>query len=370
MAMIRIPMVDFSSEIQPIRDRLEQVMREVLVSGKYISGPNVSALEEEAAAFLGVRRAVSLNSGSDALVIGLRALGIGAGDEVITSPFSFVATAEAIRRVGAEPVFVDILPDTFNLDPMAVQEKFTSRTKGVIPVHLFGGPANMDVLMEIAGQNGASVLEDAAQAFGAKYEGRKVGAIGDAGAFSFFPTKPLGAFGDGGLLVTNDDAVADIAIRLARHGARVKGFSEEVGYNSRLDELQAALLRVKLPDVERANEARRRVAGWYFDHLGRMEPNVVVPRPEHPGHVYHQYTIRVRKGRREAVRAALTAAGIASAIYYSHLISDMPPYRRTDQVCREAELASREVLSLPIHPSLSREAVAEVCGVIKAVVGR
>lgn len=365
MIAVRIAMLDLKAELESLGDALPHAIQGVLRSGVFIDGLQVKAFEQEAAAYLGVRHAVGLNSGTDALTLGLRALGVGQGDEVITSPFSFVAAAEAIRQAGATPVFADIEPNSFNLDPGAVAERITSRTKAVVPVHLYGRPAAIEPLLELAQCHGLKLLEDAAQAFGADIEGQKAGALGDAGAFSFFPSKPLGACGDGGLLATNDDEVAEMVRTLARHGSRKKYYSELAGCNSRLDELQAAVLRVKLPYVDGWRCARRQVAAWYDGLLRRHAPDLLVPETGVPGHAYHQYTIRIANGRRDHVREALGRAGVASMVYYPTPISSMPPYRASQASVPQAERAAQEVLSLPLHARLSFDDVGEICGTIE-----
>ncbi len=253
MSDIKIPILDLKPEIDALWDEFNAAFQRVLRDGHFIMGADVLAFEREAASYLGVKHAIAMNSGTDALLIGLRALGVGPGDEVITTPFTFVATAEAATNLGATPVFVDIDPRTYNLDTALLEAAITPRTKAIIPVHLYGHAAEMDAVMAVAEKHGLKVLEDVAQAFSGEHRGRKLGAIGHAGAFSFFPSKNLGAFGDGGLLVTNDDAVAEAARMLRVHGAKRKYYNEVPGYSSRLDTLQAAMLRVKLPHVEAAS---------------------------------------------------------------------------------------------------------------------
>jgi dTDP-4-amino-4,6-dideoxygalactose transaminase len=370
MTAVRIPMLDLKAELESLGNALPRAIHEVLQGGAFVDGPHVKAFEQEAAQYLGVRFAVGVNSGTDALALGLQALGIGRGDEVITTPFTFVATAEAIHLAGAVPVFADIEPNTFNLDPAAVAAKITSRTRAILPVHLYGRPAAMTPLMELARRHSLKVLEDAAQAFGAETEGRRVGAIGDAGASSFFPTKPLGAYGDGGLLTTNDQQIAETARMLARHGSRKKYYSEIPGCNSRLDELQAAVLRVKLPFVDRWRQARSQVAVWYGDRLRKLAPEIIAPDPNLPGHAYHQYTIRIPQGRRELVRQSLGHVGIASMIYYPTPLNSMPAYRQPGVAFPHAESAAREVLSLPIHAGLSFDDIRQICDVIERSLAR
>ena len=262
-AQERVSILDLTPEIEGLWDELTAAVHRVLRSGHFIMGPEVKAFEEEVADYLGTRHAVGLNSGTDALVIGLRALGVGAGDEVILPPFTFFATAEAVSLLGATPVFVDVKLDTYNLDVARVEAAVTERTKAVIPVHLFGRPVDMAPLMALAERRGIAVLEDCAQSFGATYRGQMTGTLGHVGAFSFFPSKNLGAYGDGGLLATDDDALAEAARKLRTHGSLRKYHNEIVGYNSRLDAMQAAILRVKLPHIDAYNAGRRRVAARY-----------------------------------------------------------------------------------------------------------
>jgi len=349
---IEIPIYDPRPEIEALRPEIEAAIRRVLESGRFILGPEVEAFEEEVAEYLGVRHAVGLNSGTDALVIGLRALGVGPGDEVITTPFTFFATAEAISLVGAKPVFVDIDPRTFNIDPKLIPAALSERTRAIVPVHLYGQAADMDPILAIAKEHGLKVLEDTAQAFGGEYKGQKLGTIGDAGAFSFFPTKNLGGIGDGGLIATNDDGVAEMARMLRAHGAKKKYHNEMIGYNSRLDAIQAAILRIKLPHIDAWNEARRRLAGTY-NELFRDVAGVVTPyEAPYAKHVYHQYTVRITGGRRDDVRQKLAEAGIGTMVYYPIPVHQLPVYGYQAGSFPEAERAAQEALSLPIWPFL------------------
>lgn len=353
MLQAKIPILDLSHEIELLWEELNVAFQRVLRSGQFILGPEVEALEQEVAQYLGVKHAIGLNSGTDALFIGLRALGIGPGDEVITTPFTFFATAEAISLVGATPVFVDIDPGTFNINPDLIETAITSRTKAIVPVHLYGRPAEMAPILALAKQYGLKVLEDCAQAFGATYRGKKVGTLGQAGAFSFFPSKNFGAYGDGGLLATDDDQIAETARMLRAHGSRRKYFNEIIGYNSRLDALQAAILRVKLPYVDAWNQARREVAQRYSELLKDL-PGLVLPEVSE-GHVFHQYTVRVLKGRRDQVQKALAEEGIGTMIYYPVPVHLLPVYRPLEGMLPEAELACLEVLSFPLWPQMTPE---------------
>lgn len=297
-------------------------------------------------------------------MIALRALGIGPGDEVITTPFTFFATAEAISMVGATPVFVDIDPKTFNIDPNLIEPAINERTKAILPVHLYGQAADMDPILELARRYHLKVIEDTAQAFGGEYKGRKLGTLGDAGAFSFFPSKNLGALGDGGLIATNDDEVAEKARVLRVHGSRRKYYNEMLGYNSRLDEIQAALLRVKLRHVDRYNTRRRERAREY-DRLFTESEGIIYPYQAPYGiHVYHQYTIRITDGKREEVRSHLQHEGIATAIYYPLPLHRLPPYAARPTELAAAERAAQEVLSLPFWPDMDAEAQQHVAQIV------
>ena len=363
-----IPVLDLAPELEAIRGEVSAAAERVLRSGHFVGGPEVAGFEAEAAAYLGVEHAVALNSGTDALVIGLRCLGVEPGDEVITSPFTFFASPESIGVVGATEVFADVDPVSFNLDPHRVEEAITPRTRALMPVHLFGRPADMDAISDIALRRGLAVIEDSAQSFGARfgpesrYAGLQTGSVGHAGAFSFYPTKNLGGFGDGGLLTTNDAGVADRARRLRDHGSARRYENETLGYNSRLDALQAALLRVKLPHLDANNEARRAAAVRYGELFADVD-GVVAPEVV-SGHVFHQYTIRVLGGRRDAVQAALAAAGIGSMIYYPIPCHRLPVYAERGIVMPVAERLAAEVLSLPIWPAIEAAAQHRVRDVI------
>jgi dTDP-4-amino-4,6-dideoxygalactose transaminase len=369
VVMQNIPMLDLGTEVDAIWEPLNQAIQDVLRSGRFIMGPNVKALEEALADWLGVRHAVGVNSGTDALVIGLRALGVGPGDEVITSPFTFFATAEAISAVGATPVFADIDPDTYNLDPTVLEALITPQTRAILPVHLYGQAADMTPIMALAEQYNLFVLEDVAQAAGGTYRGQMLGSVGHAGAFSFFPSKNLGAYGDGGLIATNDDRVAEAARMLRVHGARRKYYNEVIGYNSRLDELQAAILRVKLPYLDTWNAGRRRVAGRYNTLLSNL-PGITLPQErDWARHVYHQYTIRVLPGERDLIQQRLTDARIASMIYYPVPVHKLPVYSHLNITLPQAEAAADTVLSLPVWPDMPEAAQVRIAEVLKEAAG-
>ncbi|MEX0833637.1 MAG: DegT/DnrJ/EryC1/StrS family aminotransferase [Actinomycetota bacterium] len=363
-----IPLIDVLAQYRSLQADIDEAVRETLDSGNYVLGPNVAGLEDEIAGYLGASRAVGVASGTDALHLSLVALGIGPGDEVVVPAYSFFATAEAVMNVGARPVFVDISLDSYCMDPALAEEVVTERTKAIIVVHLFGHPADMDAIGELAVRHGLKVIEDNAQALGAANGGRKTGVIGDAGCLSFFPTKNLGGFGDGGMVVTNDSSLAEEVKLLRSHGSREKHVPSKAGFNSRLDELQAAILRVKLPHVDRWNERRREIAHRYSDRLS--SPAVFVPRVA-PGvtHAYHLYVLRMRD--RDEARRKLDAVGIASAVYYPR------PLPQTD-ACREfatgdfpnAETACRESLALPMYPELDDSRVEEVLAALEGVAAK
>ncbi|MEL6470767.1 MAG: DegT/DnrJ/EryC1/StrS family aminotransferase [Cyanobacteria bacterium J06623_4] len=372
MSSIKIPILDLKPQYQSIKSDIQAAVNQVLESGQFILGPTVKQFEAEAAAYLGVKHAIGVNSGTDALVISLRSLGIGPGDEVITTCFSFFATAESISNVGAKPVFADIQADSFNLDPSLLKAAITPKTKAIMPVHLYGNPAAMAKILDIAAEHGLKVIEDCAQSFGAVYKGdcvgceqacrdstrnrllgSRAGAMGDVAAFSFFPTKNLGAYGDGGLITTNDDQIAEFAMMLRGHGAKQRYHNEMLGYNSRLDALQAAILRVKLPYIDRWNQQRRQVAETYSRLLNGVE-GVITPQLS-DGHVFHQYTIRILNGQRDRVKQALAEAGIGAMIYYPFPQDRLPIYSGQYPANPVSDALGKEVLSLPIWPELSEE---------------
>jgi dTDP-4-amino-4,6-dideoxygalactose transaminase len=362
---MNIPMVDLKAEYALLKDELEPAVLAALAATQYIGGPNVRAFEQEVAAYCRVRHAIACASGTDALLLALRACGVGPGDEVITTPFTFVATASTVSMCGARPVFVDIDPLTYNLDPVYIEAAITPRTRAVLPVHLYGQPADLEPIAAICRRHGLRLIEDAAQSFGAEYGGRKSGAYGDLGCFSFYPSKNLGAFGDGGMVITDDDELAARVRVLANHGSRVRYHHDVLGYNSRLDEVQAAILRVKLKRVDAFNQARRRIAQAYNARLAGS--GVLTPNEDGKGlHVYHQYTLQSH--RRDALQTALNEAGIANAIYYP-----IPLHRQAlyAEACRElslpvAEAAAARVLSLPISPMLTDAQIERVCEVVRA----
>jgi dTDP-4-amino-4,6-dideoxygalactose transaminase len=362
---MNIPMVDLRAGYAALKNEIDCAILDVLASGQFIMGPNVTVLEQEVAAYCGTRHALAVASGTDALHLALRACGIGPGDEVITTPFTFIATAEAISYIGAKPVFVDIDRRTFNIDPQQVEATITPRTKAILPVHLFGQPAEMDGILKLAQKHKLKLIEDCAQSFGATYRGQKSGAHGDAGCFSFYPSKNLAAFGDAGMIITNDDKVAD-AIRMYRnHGSRVQYHHTVVGYNSRLDEIQAVILRAKLKHIDVYNVKRRENAAFYSRCLNGLP--VTLPFEDNKGvHVYHQYTILSNK--RDAIREALLKEKIGCAIYYPVPLHLQEAYRHQCTGLRlpVAEEVAMKVLSLPMYPELRQEQIETVCNAIDA----
>jgi dTDP-4-amino-4,6-dideoxygalactose transaminase len=370
---MNVPLLDLTEQYETIAEPMMDVVREIVESQRFILGAPVERLEREIAELLGVRHAIGCASGTDALLLSLRAFDVGAGDEVVTSPFTFFATAGAIHNVGATPVFADIDPATFNLDPTAALAAVTDRTKAVVPVHLFGQMADMTAFRALGDRLALPVIEDAAQAIGARQtspsgEVITTGTLGDACAFSFFPTKNLGAFGDGGMVVTNRAETAARLARLRVHGGVQMYHHEEVGYNSRLDALQAAVLSVKLPHLTAWSETRRKNAEFYdgalADLSGIVTP-VIAPGNES---IFNQYTIRVLDGRRDALRSALHAAGVGSGIYYPvplHLQECFTHLGYEEGDFPISERACREVLSLPVYPELGEARLARVATAIR-----
>ncbi|HWX56389.1 MAG TPA: DegT/DnrJ/EryC1/StrS family aminotransferase [Verrucomicrobiae bacterium] len=364
----QFPFFDLKGQYAQIREEVLAAVARVFESQHFIYGPEVAKLEEEIAAYVGTQFAIGCASGSDALLLALMALEIGPGDEVITPPFTFVATAGSVARLGARPVFVDIEPGSFNLDPEQIERAVGPRTRAILPVDLFGRIADMDPILEIANRHGLAVIEDAAQTIGAKYRGRNAGALGPMGCFSFYPTKNLGGAGDGGLITTNDPEVTRRLKLLHEHGSPRRYEYELLGMNSRLDALQAAVLRVKLRHLEQWTEARIRNAARYNALFAKSSCRDYVVLPEAPDgdrHVYNQYTIRVP--RREALRQHLQRAGIMTEIYYPYPLHLQPAFSYLGHKAGdfpETERACAEVLALPIYPELTAEQHEAVVGAI------
>lgn len=362
-----IPMVDLQRQYLLLKSDIDLAIQDVLSGAQFILGPAGDALEKEVASYHGVPFAMGVASGTDALFLALKACGIGKGDEVITTPFTFIATAEAIVYVQAKPVFVDISPHTFNIAVDRLEEKISARTKAIIPVHLFGHPAEMDPILYCAEKYGLKIIEDCAQAFGASDHGRKVGTMGDCGCFSFFPSKNLGGYGDGGMVITSDEGVAERIKMLRNHGSKKRYEHHTIGYNSRLDEMQAAILRVKLRRIDKFNNARRRHADAYRASIRRDE--IILP-VELPGfeHVYHQFTLR--SPQRDRIMTALRENGIASAIYYPiplHLQEPFLKRKRAAWSLPHSDACAAEVLSLPMFPELTEAEISMISQVINNV---
>ena len=367
---MKIPLVDLKAQYDSIKAEIEAAIHRVLEQSQFILGPEVQAFEEEMATYCGTGFAVGVASGTDALHLALLACGVGAGDEVITTPFTFVATAEAIVNCGAKPVFVDIDPGTFNLDPDKIEPKISSKTKAVVPVHLYGQPASLEAILETAREHRLKVIEDCAQALGAEYQGKKVGSLGDAGCLSFFPAKNLGAYGDAGMVVTSDRHIAETVRMLRVHGSKQSYYHLVPGFNSRLDALQAAILRAKLTHLDRWNELRRENASLYdrlLSQIDGIEPSA--PQP-HARPSCNYYTIRLKDGRidRNGLRKHLESKGIQTMVYYPlalHLQDVYKPlgYRPGD--FPESELAQEQVLSLPMYPELRSQQIEGIVGEIE-----
>lgn len=359
-----VPYLDLKSDFQALRDQWFAALDEIGSKAAFILGENVRSFQQEAAAYVGSRFAVGVANGTDALVLSLRALGIQRGDEVITTPFTFFATAEAISLVGATPVFADIRDDSFNLDPESVTRRVTAKTRAILPVHIFGHPADLPALQAIADAHGLAIVEDAAQAWGARHGDRIAGSMGTTGCFSFYPAKVLGCWGDGGLVTTSDEEIHDHLLRLRNHGATAPFMHAEPGYNSRLDEVQAALLRLKMVHVEEAIAARSRVADWYDERL--QDTDAVPPRrPADGRHAFNLYT--VRHPRRDALRQALTDQGIGTNQCYPVGLHLQEVYRHLGYRPGDLPVVERvcgETLSLPIFPGMTERQVDRVCSVV------
>jgi dTDP-4-amino-4,6-dideoxygalactose transaminase len=357
--------MDIQGQYAELRERIEGAVLEVLRGGRVILGPNVKAFEEESAAYLGTTGAVGVANGTDGLTIALRALGVGAGDEVITVPFTFYATAEAIAQAGAKPVFVDVLPDTLCIDPAAVEAAITPHTKAIMPVDLFGLPAEMDAINALAAEHGLRVVEDACQAWGATYHGRRAGSLGEIAVFSFFPTKNLGGYGDGGLVTGHDGELVAKVRELRFHGSKDKVVFTDIGFNSRLDEVQAAILRIELETIDEWNARRRQVATWYDAYLPDEVTRPAVP--EGTSHVYHLYV--ARHARRDEIMKACKAREVACAAYYTTPMHLQPVFDGLGHAQGEfpvTEKAAAENVALPMHPNLTEEQVREVAEAVAA----
>jgi dTDP-4-amino-4,6-dideoxygalactose transaminase len=358
-------MADLRAQYRSLEAEINAAVLDVLGKCSYILGETVIKLEEDIAALCGAKYGIAVNSGTDAITVALAAAGIGPGDEVITTPFTFVATTESIVLVGATPVYVDIDPVTFNIDVSKIEQAITPKTKAILPVHLYGQCADMDAIMDIAGRHNLKVICDGAQAIGATYKGRGIGELGDACTLSFYPTKNLGGAGDGGMILTKSDEIAEMAKSLRDHGRSATYAYERVGFCTRLDGIQGAVLGVKLKKIKEWNESRRAHGHAYTAALAGTSITAPVEMQGNY-HIYHQYT--VRSGNRDNVQAALKEAGIGSAVYYPAPLHVQPAYAHLgykEGDLPAAEQAAREVLSLPVHPELSEEQVTQIVEALK-----
>ncbi len=356
---MKVPLLDLKAQYQSIKTEVDAAVHRVMDSQQFILGPEVEELEGAVAKYSGCRHGIGVTSGTDAILIALMALDIGRGDEVIVPSYTFFATAGSVWRLGAQPVFVDVDPDTYNIDPACVEAAVTAKTKAIIPVHLYGQCCDMDRILEIAGKHDIRVIEDAAQAIGAEYSGGKAGSFGAAGCFSFFPSKNLGAFGDGGMVVTSDDELAEKLRILRAHGSKPKYYHKMVGGNFRLDALQAAILNVKLKSLDKWTMARRKNAADYdrlFKSAGLAPSKIKLPRRAQAGHIFNQYVIRAEN--RDKLLDFLKEKGIGTEIYYPvplHLQECFSSLGGRNGDCPVSETAARTTLALPIYPELADE---------------
>lgn len=364
---MNIPLVDLKAQYHSIRGEIDEAIQRIVPQGNFILGPEVKAFEAEMADYLGSGYAVGVASGTDALHIALLACGIGAGDEVITTPFTFIATTEAIAKCGAKPVFADIDPKTFNIDPAKLEARITAKTRAILPVHLYGQPADMAPILELSRRHNLKVIEDNAQALGSEYKGSKTGSLGDAGCLSFFPSKILGAYGDAGMVVTNTPEIAERVEMLRNHGTRQKYYHLIPGFNSRLDELQAAILRVKLKYLDQWIEQRRHKAALYSERLGDIEGMNTPYQAPYAYHVFNYYTIRLRN-RRNELQEFLAARGISNAIYYPLSLHLQEVYRDLGYEpgsLPQSEQAQEETISLPMYPELEDKQIESIAAAIR-----
>ncbi|MCU7496370.1 MAG: DegT/DnrJ/EryC1/StrS family aminotransferase [Ignavibacteria bacterium] len=366
---MKINMVDLKKQYASIKDEIDAAIKDVVESTQFIMGRKVSDFESGCADYLGVKHAIACASGTDALQIAMMALDIKPGDEIITTPFTFVATAETIALLGAVPVYVDILNDAYTIDPAKIEAAITAKTKAIIPVHLYGQAADMDPILEIAKKHKLYVIEDAAQAFGTEYKGKKVGTLGTIGATSFFPSKNLGAYGDAGMVFTQDDQLAEKIRMIAAHGSKERYVHEMLGLNSRMDALQAAILGVKLKYIDKWNKARANNAHIYRENL--KDANVITPfNAEYSTHIYHQFSIRVKD--RKGLQEFLSAKGIPTAVHYPIPLHQQPAF--VDEArsfnLPVAETVAKEIISLPMYPELTAEEIEYIASAITEFVGK
>ncbi len=367
---MKTPLVDLKAQFNSIKDEINEAIQRVLQSGQFILGPEVKAFEEEMASYCGTKFAIGVASGTDALHLALLACGVKPGDEVITTPFTFIATAEAITNCGAMPVFVDIDPRTYNINPAQIEPKITSKTKVIIPVHLYGQPANIEPIFELSKRHNLQVIEDCAQALGAECKGKKVGSLGDAGCLSFFPTKNLGAYGDGGMVVTNDPKIAETVEMLRKHGSKISYYHIMPGFNSRLDALQAAILRVKLKHLDDWNQLRCSKASLYTHLLSQIDGIEPPYIEKHNKPSCNYYTIRLKDSHlnRSELRKYLESKGIQTMVYYPLSLHLQEAYKSLGYKpgdFPESEQAQEQVLSLPMYPELTTEQVEKIMAEVR-----
>jgi UDP-2-acetamido-2-deoxy-ribo-hexuluronate aminotransferase len=369
-----IQMVDLAAQYRKIQKEVDRAVLDVIQSTAFINGPEVKKFEQELAAYLGVRHVIACANGTDALQVAMMALDLKPGDEVITPSFTFVATVEVVALLGLKPVFAEVDPHTFNIDPEDIRKKITPRTKAIVPVHLFGQSADMEAIMRIAQEHDLKVIEDNCQAIGSDHRmadgtTRKTGTIGHIGTTSFFPSKNLGCYGDGGAIFTDDDAIAKRIRQVCNHGSEVRYYHDVVGVNSRLDSLQAAILRVKLPHLDSYNEARQKAAGFYDKAFSGLEHVHVPVRSPYSTHVFHQYTLRITGGHRDALKKHLEDQGIPAMIYYPvpiHLQKAYEGYGISRNDLPATEKLMEEVLSLPMSTELDEEQLTHITGTVRA----
>ena len=368
-----LQMVDLKSQYLRIKPQIDSAIQGVIDSCQFVKGTEVKAFEQELAQYLNVKHVVACGNGTDALQVALMALGLKPGDEVITTDFTFIATVEVIALLGLKPVLVDVDRETFNIDIQEIEKSVTPRTKAIVPVHLFGQCANMEAIMEIATKHNLYVVEDTAQALGAEYRfskgsTKKAGTIGNIGCTSFFPSKNLGCYGDGGALFTNDDALAEQIRSLTNHGMKVRYHHDQIGVNSRLDAIQAAILRVKLPHLDEYNRARRTAAEKYNTALSEISDIEIPATAAFTNHIFHQYTLKVKNGRRDALKRHLDEQGIPNMVYYPiplHQQKAFAPYMTENDNFPISEAISGEVLSLPMHTELDDEQIERITTAVK-----
>lgn len=372
-----LQMVDLKSQYLRIKPQIDSAIQVVIDSCQFVKGAEVKAFEQELAQYMSVKHAIACGNGTDALQVALMALGLKPGDEVITTDFTFIATVEVIALLGLKPVLVDVDRETFNIDIQGIEKTVTPHTKAIVPVHLFGQCANMEAIMEIAAKHNLYVVEDTAQALGAEYRfsngsTKKAGTIGNIGCTSFFPSKNLGCYGDGGALFTNDDALAEQIRSLTNHGMKVRYHHDQIGVNSRLDTIQAAILRVKLPHLDEYNQARRTAAEKYNAALSEISDIEIPATAAFTNHIFHQYTLKVKNGRRDALKRHLDELGIPNMVYYPiplHLQKAFAPYVTENKCFPVSETISGEVLSLPMHTELDDVQIERITTAVKEFFG-